>query len=274
MKIRLTIYALLLTMAGASAQPDPHELIRLAIANARAVQSAAFKIENTERFDGELRTGTQEVRYRQQPFQVWMTFVYPDPGATILYDATANRDKMIYDPVGFPYMKLELDPLGTVARNNNQHTIYEIGFEHIAKLIETVYEGAEAVTLLPKSSDHVQQVRIISGRKGFRNYTVGKGESTRSIAQLLRISEYKLVEMNEDVRAYGELKEGMQLLVPEYYALSTIVSIDATSRLPVKLSLTDEVGLLADYTLTDVRLGVDVLQPEIKKKAKAMAGQD
>jgi hypothetical protein len=273
-KIILLVCLLLSSTLCVKAQSDPHELIQLAVANAKAVKSAAFKIENTERFDGELRTGLQEVRYQQQPFQVWMTFIYPDPGATIMYDATVNTEKMIYDPVGFPYMKLELDPLGAVARNNNQHTIYEIGFGHIGRLIEVLYQNSEHVTWSSGAGEeNVKQISILSKRRGLGHYIVGHGETTRSVAQKLKISEYKLVELNEAVKAYGSLKEGLAIVVPDYYALETILDIDMTSYLPVKVALSDELGLLAAYSLSDVILDVEVMQPSLKKKTKLYSGE-
>lgn len=258
---------------SAFAQPDSHEIIRRAIASAKAVESAAFKIENTERFNGQLRTGSQEVRYRQQPFQLSMTFLYPDPGATIMYDATVNVDKMMYDPEGFPYMKMELDPLGALARNNNQHTIYEIGFDHIGRLLELIYENSDEITLLSDNeTQNLVQISIKSRRRGLDRYIVGKGECTRSIAQKLKVSEYKLVELNESVKFFGDLKEGMELIVPEYYALEAIFDIDKRSYLPVKLSLSDELGLLAAYSISDVVLGIEVMQPNGKKKSRVRTG--
>lgn len=261
--------AFLLAAFGAQAQSDPHELIKATIAKARAVKSAAFMIENTERYDGKLRTGSQEVRYQQQPFQVRMTFIHPDPGATIMYDATVNAEKMVYDPQGFPYMKMELDPMGSLARNNNQHTIYEIGFDHIGRLIALVYDNRDQVSLLSNDTPAgIHRVQISSKRRGIGTYVVSKDESTRSISQKLQVSEYKLVELNDAIREYGSLKAGTALKVPEYYALETIIDIDESTYLPVKLTLSDELGLLSAYSISNVILDVDVLQAKMKKKAK------
>lgn len=261
---------LLLAAFGAQAQSDPHELIQATIAKSRAVKSAAFIIETTERYNGELRAGSQEVRYQQHPFQVCMTFIHPDPGATITYDATANAEKMVYDPLGFPYMKMELDPMGTLARNNNQHTIYEIGFDHIGQLIALIYDNHDQVSWLSTDPPTgINRVQISSKRRGMSTYLVGKDESTRSLSQKLKVSEYKLVELNDVVREYGTLKEGLILKVPEYYALETIIDIDQSTFLPVKLILSDELGLLSAYSISNVELDVAVLQPKMKKKAKS-----
>lgn len=271
MKTSLYLLVFLLSAYGIKAQFNPDELIHATIAKAKAVKSAAFMIENTERYDGELRTGSQEVRYQQEPFQLSMIFISPDPGSTITYDATVNAQKMVYDPEGFPYMKMELDPMGSLARNNNQHTIYEIGFDHIGRLIELIYENRDQVSLLTDiGSTDVHRLEISSKRRGMGAYVVGKGESTRSVSQKLQVSEYKLVELNDDIKEYGSLKEGMTIKVPEYYALETTIEIDKVTYLPVKLSLSDELGLLSAYTFSDVSLDVEVLQPKMKKKAKSL----
>ncbi len=273
MKTSLYLFTFLLAVFGANAQSNPDELIQATIAKARAVKSAAFMIENTERYDGELRTGSQEVRYQQQPFQLSMTFISPDPGSTITYDATVNADKMVYDPEGFPYMKMELDPMGSLARNNNQHTIYEIGFDHIGRLIELIYENRDQVSLLTTgTSAGVHRVQISSKRRGIGAYVVSKGESTRSVSQKLQVSEYKLVELNEGIKEYGPIKEGMTIKVPEYYALETIIDIDRVTYLPVKLHLSDELGLLSAYTFSEVSLDIEVMHSKLKKKNKPLSG--
>ena len=272
MKTTLYIVLSLMMTFGAQAQPDAHELVVTTIGKARAVRSAAYTIANTERIHGKLLSGTQQIRYNRAPLQVQMTFVHPSPGTKVSYDALSRPGKLVYDPVGFPFMKLELDPLGSTARNANHHTIYEIGFEHIASLIVSVYDHYETVTLLPADDSlPTYTVNITSRYRGFKDYKVRPGETTRSLAQKLNISEYKIVELNEDIEDYGHLREGTLVSIPDNYAHDLTVAIDKSTLLPVKISLSDELGLLASYTISEIELGIKIEPTREKKRARSFS---
>ncbi len=269
MKTSLYIVFSFIVAFVAQAQPDAHELVIATISKARAVQSAAYTIANTERIHGKLLSGTQQIRYNREPLQVQMTFVHPSPGTKVSYDALSKPGKLVYDPVGFPFMKLELDPFGSTARNANHHTIYEIGFEHIASLIESVYDHHKTVTLFPiDDGSPTYTVSITSRYRGFKDYKVGPEETTRSLAQKLNVCEYKIVELNEDVEDYGHLKEGILVAIPDNYAHDLILEIDKSTLLPAKIRLSDELGLLASYTISEIELGIKVEPFREKKRAK------
>ncbi|MEM8894781.1 MAG: DUF1571 domain-containing protein [Bacteroidota bacterium] len=246
---------------------DPHSIIQASIQQSRAVNSAAYTLENTERIDGKWLSGTQEIRYRNQPLQVCMNFVHPAPGTMVTFDEIVDPERLVYDPAGFPFMKIDLDPMGSMARNSNHHTIYETGFDHFAELIATMYDQHEAMSLKENPHSSAYRLQLIASDQT-TEYVVNADESTRSLAKRIGVSEYRIVELNEKVKGYGELKEGLTLRLPIAYAHELIVEIDKRTLLPTTLTLNDELGMLAYYSIRDIELGVEVVTREMGKKAR------
>lgn len=271
MKMGWIIYIIILSVLQVRAQAvdpvNPHSIIQASIKQSRAVSSAAYTLENTERIDGKWLSGTQEIRYRNQPLQVCMNFVRPGPGTMVTYDEIVDPERLVYDPAGFPFMKIDLDPLGSMARNSNHHTIYETGFDHFAELIATMYNQHEVMSLMDNWNSSAYRLQLIAPDQT-NEYMVKADESTRSLAKRLGVSEYRIVELNEKVKGYGELKEGSMLLLPISYAHELIVEIDKQTLLPTTLTLNDELGMLASYSIRDIELDVEVVTHEMGKKAR------
>jgi hypothetical protein len=102
-----------------------------------------------ERINGTL--GEKEsmlVKIRQQPFSVYMRFIFPKrlDGQEVIYVAGKNDGKMLARGVGFKKMlgMVSLDPNGALAMQGQRYPITEIGFANLTKrLIEVAEHDAK-----------------------------------------------------------------------------------------------------------------------------------
>ena len=109
------------------------------IASIGKIQSLTYTLRNTERFDGELISGMFSVKYTNDPKRCHFHMIRPDNGSELYYSEGRNDNLAVYDPKGFPYVPINLDPMSRALRNQNHHTIFEAGFAFFGQMIGQVY---------------------------------------------------------------------------------------------------------------------------------------
>ncbi len=57
-------------------------------------------------------------------------------GPEVLWIAGANNGNAIVNPGTFPYITLNLDPMGSIMRKNQHHTINELGMEYVGEILK------------------------------------------------------------------------------------------------------------------------------------------
>ena len=190
----------------------------------------------------------------------YIVILQPKAGAEVLYVEGQNNGKAIYEPNGFPYIRLDLDPMGKAMRKKSHHTIHEVGFHYLADLVRNLY------ALHPETFS-IDEEYTWNGRKGQRllalsndfkivDYTVGKDETLVTIARKLYHNEHKMLEMNDDVKDYDDVDEGQVIKIPNIYAKQMELFIDDKTGLPLVQKLYDEQGLLEQYVYTEIELNI------------------
>ena len=231
----------------------------------RNLKTLSFRLKNTERIGNKLLTGEQAVKMSVTPFKCYIILKAPNNGARLLFAEGYNENEAIYDPGGFPYMKLNLDPLGSLMRKNNHHTIYELGFGYLFNILKENYRKKKEYFRfsgeLFRDGRMYYLVRVADPDFRLVSYTVQKGENLRMIARKFFVSEYKLLELNPDIDNFKDVEEGQRINMPTAYAREMELHIDKKTFLPVFQKIYDEKGLFEQYEYSDV-----VINPSFSDK--------
>jgi len=228
----------------------------------KSVKTARFTLENTERIDKALLTGKQIVTMQVQPFKCYVKLIAPKKGAELLFAAGENDNQAIYEPNGMPYVQMKLDPKGWLLRQNNHHTIYELGFGYLSGVLHHYMQHEpKAFKVLEKVNWNGltgHRVEINFTDFGYYNYTVQKGENAESIANKKHISKYLIIEKNKSISGFETIKEGTVIKLPTHYAKRIELFVDDSTNLPLHQKIYDDQGLFEQYIYTQVEINPEI----------------
>ncbi len=250
------------------AEISPERIIQNMLSSIEGIHTLSYDLRNSERFDGNLISGEYLVKYSSRPKKCHFYMIYPEKGSELVYVDGANKNKAIYNPTGFPYFKVKLDPLGESMRDQNHHTIYEAGFEYFGKVIKEAYGKDQ--TMFKYKGETVWEgrevYRIEMDNKIFRylDYVPGKEETPRDIAQKLIVNEHKIIELNPDIDKYAFVPEGKKITVPNFYARRMELLIDKKNYLPIRQAIYDDIGLFEVYEFVDLKLNPKIDDEEFE----------
>ena len=213
------------------------------------------------------------VKLNRKPRKIYLYI----KGIELLWVQGWNNNKAYVKPNSFPYVNLSLDPLGYLMRQDQHHTLNEMGVDYFASIIEYIalkkmdqfdtyfkLEGEERINNRPC-------YKIIIDNKDFayENYTVGDNESITSIARKLHISEYMILEVNPKLNDYFHiLKKGQVLKVPNAYAKHVTLYIDQLYFLPIGIRILDDKGLFEQYDYHFLQVNPKIDDAEFTKTYK------
>lgn len=245
---------LLVSKLGFSQKTDPtaKELIFKMIKSIDAVERFKYSLKITERGKKGYNHYESSVKLNRAPRKIYLYI----KGIELIWVNGWNNNKAYVKPNSFPYINLSLDPLGGLMRQDQHHTINEMGFDYFGSIVEYIalkvgnqfdqyfkLEGEERYNNRP-----CYKVTITTKDYGYENYTVGDHESITTIARKLHISEYKILEVNPKLNDYFDiLKKGQVLKVPNAYAKDVVLYIDQLYNLPIGVKVSDDKGLFEQY---------------------------
>jgi outer membrane lipoprotein-sorting protein len=195
-------------------------------------------------------------------------------GIEVLWIQGTNNGKAYVKPNSFPYINLNLDPMGSLMRQDQHHTINEMGFDYLGGIID--YAAS-------KLGDKLEQYITVEGEERYNNrpcykmtlhnkdfsyttYTVGVNESITSIARKLYVSEYMILELNPKFNDYFDiLKKGQVIIVPNWYAKIVTFYIDQLYFLPVGTKVYDDKGLFEEYNYFFLQVNPKIEDEEFTK---------
>lgn len=245
---------LLVSKLGFSQKTDPtaKELIFKMIKSIDAVERFKYSLKITERGKKGYNHYESSVKLNRSPRKIYLYI----KGIELIWVSGWNNNKAYVKPNSFPYINLSLDPLGSLMRQDQHHTINEMGFDYFGSIVEYIalkvgnqfdqyfkLEGEERYNNRP-----CYKITITTKDYGYENYTVGDQESITTIARKLHISEYKILEVNPKLNDYFDiLKKGQVLKVPNAYAKDVVLYIDQLYNLPIGVKVSDDKGLFEQY---------------------------
>lgn len=258
----VTLFTALLFTTSLSAQTvDKHEMFKKMMTTIDGIKTLTFKLEKTERINGKMMPGSQDVKMNVTPHQCYLKIHVPNKGAEVLYREGENKGNCRVNPNAFPYMTLNLDPDGDILRKDQHHSVKELGFKYTGDVLNYVYNKYKS-----KMDDYVtiNGEIVHDGRKCWNvtlenkeykieNYTVLAGETILKIARKLRLDEYSLLELN-GIKNFDDVKAGQVIKVPNSMCKKIEMYIDQATSLPLYQKMFDEKGLMATYTYTNLKI--------------------
>lgn len=225
-----------------------------------SIQTLQFTLINQERIGNKLMTGKQKVSLTISPFQCHIILLEPGKGEEIVYAENKYSNQAIYEPKGFPYMQLELDPYGYLMRKNNHHTIFDLGYAPLLRMLN--YHMQRSAFLLSSSSFTQNGNKLIKLTIDFQDFNydlvvIERKESISQLAKRLMLSDYMLAEINKlDLDAV--VKPGQQIKVPSCYAKKIELLIDPEIGLPIAQVIYDEKGIYEKYEFSEIIVNIPI----------------
>ena len=253
--------------------PTAKEVVFKMVKSIHDLERLKYSLKIIERGKKGFNHYESSVKLNRKPRKIYLYI----KGIELLWVQGWNNNKAYVKPNSFPYVNLSLDPLGYLMRQDQHHTLNEMGVDYFASIIEYIalkkmdqfdtyfkLEGEERINSRPC-------YKIIIDNKDFayENYTVGDNESITSIARKLHISEYMILEVNPKLNDYFHiLKKGQVLKVPNAYAKHVTLYIDQLYFLPIGIRILDDKGLFEQYDYHFLQVNPKIEDAEFTKTYK------
>ncbi|NBQ46957.1 MAG: DUF1571 domain-containing protein [Sphingobacteriia bacterium] len=228
------------------------ELVLKTLQAIKEVKSLKYHLKITERGKKGFNFYESSVKFHRNPRQIYLYI----KGIEVLWVQGTNDGRALVKPNAFPYFNLNLDPMGNLMRQDQHHSLNEMGYDYFAAIIQHTVDklgdrfydyfelaGEERINNRP-----CYKVIINNRDFGFKDYVVGDNESITSIARKFFIAEYMIVEKNPKFKDYFDiLKKGEVIKIPTWYCKSVIMYVDQLYLLPISMKILDEKGLFEEY---------------------------
>jgi hypothetical protein len=229
----------------------------------QGIKGFTAEITKTERIDGEYITQITAVKLQRSPFNAYLRQRFPDDGVEVLM--RADKNKALINTNSFPWMNLHLDPFGSLMRRNQHHTVFDSGFDLMASLLSQQLSavGKDTTEYLQyfgtKTYDgrQVYHIEFTNPDYAIKSYTVQGDESVIDIAKKLNINEYYILEINEDVDFYDDVKPNQVINVTTHYSKTMTLYIDTEYLMPFVIWTYDNDGLYEKYAYSKFILNPD-----------------
>ena len=241
------------------------------IAEAEALRTLSFDLKIQERGDGKYRNSVSFIKIQRVPRKVYMKLNGPE----LLYVSGWNGGKVLVNPGGFPYINLNLEANSMTLHKDQHHTINEVGFDYLTDIIsDAIKKSGDKFDASFKylgdvvwNSRACYKITITDNDYKFGSYITRENESLISIARKLKVSEYKIAELNK-ISDFGPVKASKVLIVPSSYARTTELLIDKLNGLPISSKVYDNDGLFESYDYTNLKINPVFASDEFSKSFK------
>ena len=272
-KYGLLLLPLAFLLHAFSPAPACREVLEKMVKSVTELKSLKYDLKLVERIDKKYNLFGSSVKLQRKPRKLYLNA----KGIEVLWVEGSHNGDALVNPNSFPYINLYLDPLGSLMRQDQHHTIHEAGFDYFSSIIEANMKKAGDKFdqyFLPEGEETIngrQCYKIIINNKDFAfvKYTVQKGENLISIARRLFVSEFMILQMNKPkVGDYKDVKPGQVILVPNAYAKYVLLYVDKLNYLPIAVRVFDDKGLFEQYDYLNVQVNPSFEEGEFTKDYK------
>lgn len=236
------------------------------------LETLKWTLKVIERIDGKPKNYGSSVKLKINPRKIYINI----KGTELLWIAGTNGGKALVHPNSFPYFNLNLDPMGSLMRDGQHHTLHEMGFTYMGQIIRQfeikAQKNFDQVFLNEGEEIHnnvkCYKIRISNPGFGFFNYTVKKNETITSIARRYFVNEYMILENNPKFDDYDDIDEGDILKVPNSYAKTVLLFVDQVHYMPVGIRVEDDKGLFEQYDYFSLEVNPKIKDEEFSRNYK------
>ena len=236
------------------------------------LETLKWTLKVIERIDGKPKNYGSSVKLKINPRKIYINI----KGTELLWIAGTNGGKALVHPNSFPYFNLNLDPMGSLMRDGQHHTLHEMGFTYMGQIIRQfeikAQKNFDQVFLNEGEEVHnnvkCYKIRISNPGFGFFNYTVKKNETITSIARRYFVNEYMILENNPKFDDYDDIDEGDILKIPNSYAKTVLLFVDQVHYMPVGIRVEDDKGLFEQYDYFSLEVNPKIKDEEFSRNYK------
>jgi len=215
-----------------------------------------------ERFADRYHKNQLQLKVSVSPKKFYLKAVSPNKGAEILYNPNLFKNKVYINPNMFLVPNVKLKPTHSILLDNQHHTLSNIGFDFFKDVVKNALlragdQFSEVFTFTETinwNDKHCYVLIINDSTAGIEQYTVQEDETIFDLCYKLKISEYSIIELNENVKGFWDVKPGMTITVPTSYSPKATIYIDAENFLPVFQLMEDEKGLFEQYEFRNLKV--------------------
>jgi len=254
--------------------PEGHLIIREMIENYESIKTISFRMKKTERFKGVLSMQQSYVKLNYKPLKVYLKQELPKSGLEVLYKEGYNDNLAIVNTNGFPWVNLNLNPMGSIMRDKQHHTIFESGHAHVISILKhlenkykTEFNGLiknEGVVMWDQKP--CWKITLTNPYFKYYDYKLKQGENLLTIAKRDMLSEHMILERNSKlVDSYTSVSSGLVLSVPNDYSPVLELFIDKNTKVPLLMKVFDEKGLYEQYEYYNIEMNPHYQSDEFDK---------
>lgn len=220
-----------------------------------SLETVKFKMTSYERIDGKIQQNQAVVYVNYAPRKIFLRGFKSDGELAneVMYLEGENNNKALISPNGFPYFNLSLDPTGSTIRHNRHLTIFEAGGRYLVDMLrigmENYMKSGDSTNrfFIEREAKGLIKLTVLNPDYAFVKYTVQPNERMRDLCFRLGIPEYKLIEINSDIGGFDDLEEGLEILIPNFYAKKLELTIRESDFIPLHVKIYDEQGIFSEY---------------------------
>ncbi len=250
------------------------EVVEYMLDSIQKVKTQSCSVKATERIGDHFLIAESYIKINVFPRKIY--FHSPGKGVEMLWVQSTNNGNATVHSKSIPLLNFDLDPLGSIVRKDQHHTIFELGTTYIGSII------ANTILKSPKDFDkhftyggtvkwdnkECYQIIMSFPEYKYIEYTTKKEETVTSIAQKLNTSDYKIRYKNDLSSYYGSIKEGKKLTIPIPYSNKVLLFIDKRTCIPIYVIVYDEEGLYESYEFKNIRINQPFKSDEFSKDFK------
>jgi hypothetical protein len=249
------------------------EIVNKSLKAIREVKGLKYHLKITERGKKGYNFYESAVKFNRNPRLIYLYI----KGIEVLWVQGKDNGKALVKPNSFPFFNLHLDPMGNLMRQDQHHTLNEMGYDYFAGIIQHSidklgdkfgsyfeYEGEERI-----NNRTCYKINVNNRDFGYTDYTVGEGESITSIARKFYLAEYMILEKNPKFKDYFDiLKKGQIIKIPTWYCKVVTIYIDQFYFLPISVKIFDDKGLFEEYNYHFLQVNPKFDEKEFRRDFK------
>ena len=260
-------FFLTLSILNLSAQSqEGYEIARDMLRISNDINTLLFDMSKTERIGEEYFSESFKTKLSYDPFLVYSQKIEEGKRPELLYRHGENDNKTLINPDGFPWFNISLDPKGDFMRKNQHHTLYQTGYKYALSILIHLFDKYDEevvnMTIMHESKIVKEKDCYIIEFDNYRyeliQYEIKEDENILDIAKRYFISEYFIVELNEDVNDYEDVRIGQIITIPNDYCPRMVMAIEKERMIPLSIKVYDEEGLFEQLEYDNI-----IVDPEI-----------
>ena len=271
--IVLAFFIIQLFSFSQKAEITCNEIVTKSLKSIKEIKGLKYHLNITERGKKGYNFYESNVKFNRNPRQIYLYI----KGIELLWLQGKNSGKALVKPNSFPFFNLNLDPMGNLMRQDQHHTLNEMGYDYFAAIIEynkfkigdKFDEYFKLVGEEKINNRNCYKIIIDNKDFGYVDYKVGEHESITTIARKFFIAEYMILEKNPKFNDYFDLlKKGQIIKIPTWYCKSVVMFVDKQYFLPISLKIIDDKGLFEEYNYHSLIVNPTFVEGEFTKTYK------